>query len=238
MRVTTWQGLFLIFLTNIAVYCLVRSFSLVLLCTEESSLQVSRNGLNTKTPGDSEKVFNSEIRSILIKSRKTSNSRATGVPNKTIGQCPDCFFTIMILSAPGYRDRRDAVRSNYLSRSRDRFNYVFLVGKGPGIDEEQKELGDLLIYPYFDSYDNLTDKVMWGFREIFNGTTSSGILKTDDDSYVNTTQLVALGNDNITLFNGPFFGGFVRHPRPKEKNRSEVSELNKALNTYRLGLIL
>eukprot|EP00116_Pleurobrachia_bachei_P011022 sb/3471284/ len=187
------------------------------------------------------------MRSILIKSRKTPDSTATGVPNKTIGQCPHCFFTIMILSAPGYRDRRDAVRSNYLSRSRDRFNYVFLVGEGPGIDEEEDELGDLLVYPSFDSYANLTDKVMWGFREIFNGTTSNGILKTDDDSYVNTTQLLALGNDNITLFNGPFFGGFVRHPRPKEKTDQKFSsfwelysefEVNKALNTYRLGLIL
>eukprot|EP00116_Pleurobrachia_bachei_P006199 sb/3466461/ len=223
MRLTSWQGLFLIFLANFSIPFLFRSCS--------RPVQVAFNELNSKTPEDSfegsvdqsglDDVFKSEIRDISVKSERSPNSTSTAsseILNKTnkVGQCPYCFFTIMILSAPGYRDRRDAVRSNYLSRSRDRFNYVFLVGEGSGIDEEQNELGDLLIYPFQDSYDNLTDKVMWGFREIFNGTTSSGILKTDDDSFVNTTQLLALGDD-ITLFNGPFFGGFVRHPKEKER---------------------
>ena len=127
-----------------------------------------------------------------------------------IGACPDCYFTILILSAPGYRDRRDAVRSSYLSRATGRFNYVFLVGRGEGIEEEVEEKGDLLIYPKTDSYQLLTDKTLWGFRQVLERTTSQALLKTDDDSYINTTNLLAL-RERVRFGEVDFVGGVLRH---------------------------
>lgn len=118
-------------------------------------------------------------------------------------------LVILILSAPKNLERRTVIREtwltlgkNTLSTSSYRFKHYFVMGSlGLTGDEvlhlsaEQSEFGDILILPVYDSYKNLTEKVLRSFEwldEQFNfGLGYKYTLKCDDDSFVNLPALLS-----------------------------------------------
>lgn len=129
-------------------------------------------------------------------------------------------LVILILSAPKNLERRTVIRETWLalgknaaSTSSYRFKHYFVMGSlGLTGDEvlhlsaEQSEFGDILILPVYDSYKNLTEKVLRSFEwldEQFDyGLGYKYTLKCDDDSFVNLPALLSeIPKIELTLSN-------------------------------------
>lgn len=108
---------------------------------------------------------------------------------------------LLILSAPKNLDRRNTIRETWLKLSTHKngndikFKHYFIVGSlGLTIDQmlhltsEQSQFNDILIVPVYDSYKNLTEKMMksfiWLTEQIDIGLDFKYVLKCDDDSFV------------------------------------------------------
>lgn len=115
---------------------------------------------------------------------------------------------ILILSAPKNLERRNVVRKTWLKLGAKnslpasyKFKHYFVIGSlGLTTDEilhlsnEQSQYADILILPLYDSYQNLTLKVLKSFEwldEQYNyGLGFKYALKCDDDSFVNLPNLL------------------------------------------------
>lgn len=117
---------------------------------------------------------------------------------------------ILILSAPKNLDRRTIIRDTWLTLDKSsvsssvqyRFKHYFVIGSmGLTNDQvlhlsaEQSQYSDILILPMYDSYTNLTEKVLKSF-EWLDGQYDYGlgfkyVLKCDDDSFINLHYLLA-----------------------------------------------
>jgi galactosylxylosylprotein 3-beta-galactosyltransferase len=116
---------------------------------------------------------------------------------------------VLILSAPKNLDRRNIIRQTWLqlidASSEDdnvkfKMKHYFVIGSfGLSVDEifhlstEQSQFSDILILPMYDSYQNLTMKVLKSFEwldEQFDyGLGFKYVLKCDDDSFVRLDKL-------------------------------------------------
>ena len=132
-------------------------------------------------------------------------------------QWPSCripiFLVIVVLSAPKNHVRRTAIRETWARMPQNgslSFQYlgeemyngtrlvktVFLLGQvqnealSQSIRTEAKYYGDIVIGSFIDSYQNLTLKVKVGFTWAYLQCNFKYLMKTDDDSFVNTNGLV------------------------------------------------
>ena len=117
----------------------------------------------------------------------------------------DIFLLMMVKSACGLKDRRDAIRKTWGDENWAKVNLgvnirrFFLLGDctsdelRKAVAEEDKEYGDILQWNFFDSFRNLTLKdclfLQW-YARYCEGVPY--IFKGDDDVFVNTKNIVKL----------------------------------------------
>ena len=136
---------------------------------------------------------------------------------------------IVVTSTAHHRDRRDAIRRTWLSVTRShqdsQVRSVFLLGYSNGsnlekLRNENKEYGDIVLQDFTDVYRNLTLKTLMGFEWAGMYCSSAKfIMKTDDDMFVNTTNIVRLIKQNArhNEITGRCFKAVKPHRNPKSK---------------------
>lgn len=147
---------------------------------------------------------------------------------------PNCLrgskFLIVITSAPENSDRRKSIRDTWCDPSKfnlTKFTWqcIFLVGQTPHrpseviVDNEIKRFSDILKGSYFDSYRNLTHKVMHGLHWASKKCPTKYVLKTDDDVFVNTKLLLNILESNTPQAN-VYIGLVVDTPKRLEVIRN------------------
>ncbi|RZC39688.1 Galactosyl T domain containing protein [Asbolus verrucosus] len=118
---------------------------------------------------------------------------------------------VLILSAPKNLDRRNVIRQTWLQlydtgpqneHVKFKMKHYFVIGSfGLTVDEilhlstEQSQFSDILILPMYDSYENLTIKVLksfeWLNEQYEYGLGFKYVLKCDDDSFVRLDKLAS-----------------------------------------------
>jgi len=113
-----------------------------------------------------------------------------------------CNLLILVASAVGHRERRDAIRATWgRSADLDSFNakLVFLLGTPAvselsvktSLEDEFNMHNDIVQESFIDSYANLTLKTIGGIKWANNLCKQAKyVMKTDDDIYVNLPRLV------------------------------------------------
>ena len=127
--------------------------------------------------------------------------------------CLPVFLVIVVLSAPRNLAERTAIRNSWARIPQDKplnsqyhgvsfcngknvVNTVFLLGQVEKealhqlVRLEAKHYGDVVIGSLIDSYRNLTLKIKLGLTWAYLQCNFKYLLKTDDDSFVNTIGLV------------------------------------------------
>ena len=149
--------------------------------------------------------------------------------------CTPVFLVIVVLSAPSNLERRSAIRSSWASMLPNRYadiqnlgeqlysgtnlvKTVFLVGRAKkaalrsSVETESNYYGDMVIgSSIVDSYDNLTLKTKLGLAWAYVKCKFEYLMKTDDDSFVNTKGLVKW------LWNSPKKGLYTGNCQLKPK---------------------
>lgn len=115
---------------------------------------------------------------------------------------------ILILSAPENFSKRNTIRETWLKLKNRahltdalNFKHYFVIGglgltldKTKTINSEQLKYNDILILPLYDSYSNLTQKVLRSFGWLQGqyefGVDFKYVLKCDDDSFVRIDNLL------------------------------------------------
>jgi len=103
---------------------------------------------------------------------------------------------IFVVSAPGNSDRREAIRTTWLSHQHNEIRGYFVIGTLGlttdllnALDSENQEYDDLVLLNIFDSYSLLTNKVVSMIIHAENYFSASLFMKCDDDTFVNMMQL-------------------------------------------------
>jgi len=141
---------------------------------------------------------------------------------------PQYRLVVCILSGREHKDRRDAIRETWASKSRDEVAIRFAVGgmgcpahakgewdcsadKGDPNDEannkltteleaESKEHGDMVLVDMVDSYRALPQKLRLFYRHLAEKVNYEFVLKIDDDTYVNLDRVLNhLKSDAVPL---------------------------------------
>ena len=109
---------------------------------------------------------------------------------------------MLVTSAPDNRDRRDAIRRTWLSGTKSNLDSpvrsVFLLGYSnrsnlEKLTEENEKHNDIVLQDFNDVYENLTLKTLMGFEWVGRFCLfAKFIMKTDDDMFVNTTNILHL----------------------------------------------
>ena len=193
-------------------YFLLFSFSLLLLCFlffKDGQPEIVRGGfpysfLKEYNPGAG-RVRGAEGRHLLQEQ-----------------QLGNVTLLLYIISAPGNRAERAAIRNAYLAEDwrnsegmsvRKEWKHWFVVGR-PGPDhpqvrisdllEEQAKYGDILIPDLSDSYHNLVLKTLFLLHHAKSHSNYQFLMKADDDTFLNIGLLLEyLQGKEGTLF----FGG-------------------------------
>ena len=138
------------------------------------------------------------------------------------------YLLVIILSGPNARERRDSIRGTWM-QGYDTLHPKVLVkfvigglGVAPhtlsSIREEEKQYGDvLLLEDLYESYHNLTLKVLWTFVHVSHSFNVSYLMKCDDDTFVLLErvleELLKRDSDHRTSFYWGFFNGRARVKR-------------------------
>ncbi|XP_037090518.1 beta-1,3-galactosyltransferase 5-like [Pollicipes pollicipes] len=147
------------------------------------------------------------------------------------GRCPESGqrlrLVILITSAPGHERQRKAIRLTWgtVALRRD-VALVFFVGRTSEqlqavVDAEQTLFGDMVQGEFVDAYRNLTLKSvsMLEWLDTYCGSAHM-VLKTDDDMFINTENVLTFANahwkDRNTLF-----GKLARRWKPIRNAKSK-----------------
>ena len=113
---------------------------------------------------------------------------------------------ILILSAVGNRNRRDACRETWLTLTTSTKHWFVVGTDGVNggqkslLDLENQQYNDMLILPsHNDSYSSLTQKLVSSMQFINTASKAKFVLKVDDDSFV---RLDLLESQLISLMDG------------------------------------
>ena len=158
----------------------------------------------------------------------------------------DTFLLVIVNSAANGRahlDKRNAIRETWGKNPRplssaSGWSLVFIVGKTHDavkdgiIQEESEKFGDLLVVDNYDTYREITKKLLSSFNWA-SEKRYRYVLKTDDDVYVKLPALIEWLTATQQV-GGRFYGGVVYHGqvvRDKE-HRHYVSEQQLSLSRY------
>ncbi|NWW80765.1 B3GL1 acetylgalactosaminyltransferase, partial [Climacteris rufus] len=136
------------------------------------------------------------------------------------------FLVILVASSPGEVKARQAIRATWGSRDSwagQRILTLFLLGQerrredraeALAVEDESLLYGDIVRQDFLDTYDNLTLKTIMAFQWLSQFCPSARFLmKTDDDVFINTANLVSFLlrlNSSENLFTGyPFLDNFA-----------------------------
>lgn len=140
--------------------------------------------------------------------RIESNDKEYNIMNDSKLKTPELI--VLILSAPENFSKRNTIRETWLKlKSRAHlidgdyvnFKHFFVIGglglnvdRNRVVNNEQLKYGDVLILPLYDSYKNLTQKVLKSFEWLQGqyefGVDFKYVLKCDDDSFVRIDSLI------------------------------------------------
>ncbi|XP_043244310.1 beta-1,3-galactosyltransferase 5-like isoform X2 [Amphibalanus amphitrite] len=148
------------------------------------------------------------------------------------GRCPergrDLRLVILITTAPGHQRQRKAIRLTWggsVAQRRD-VTLLFFLGRAAephqsAVDEEQQTYGDIVQGNFVDAYNNLTLKsaVMLEWLDTFCPEARM-ILKTDDDMFINTDNLLKFVDVHSKDTN-KLFGRLARRWKPNRSVKSK-----------------
>jgi hypothetical protein len=122
----------------------------------------------------------------------------------------DTIALLLVLSVSNARAKRNIIRNTWVNRLRSehRMKAAFIVGRinesehwHQLLDTENKRYKDIIMIDDFDSYDNLSYKVLAGFHwALQNCQSAKYIVKVDDDVFVNVDSLKEWLDGNSTDF--------------------------------------
>lgn len=105
------------------------------------------------------------------------------------------LLLILVHSAPGNGAKREAIRMTW-GRARENVRLLFMLGSVAGLgerqlEEEAEEFGDLVRGNFIDAYRNMTYKHVMALKyATYYCAGARFVLKTDDDVFVNTPEVV------------------------------------------------
>lgn len=117
------------------------------------------------------------------------------------------FFVHTAAPHSGHRHfYRNSLLRNPAIRDKFRFGLVFFVGQTTNattqlaVEEEAKKYGDVVVFPFLDTYRNLTYKFVYGLKWVNEHCKNSAkfIVKMDDDALVNVFVLEDYLRINMT----------------------------------------
>ncbi|XP_065218483.1 beta-1,3-galactosyltransferase 6 [Planococcus citri] len=130
---------------------------------------------------------------------------------------PNIYLIIVILSAAGNLEKREAIRKTWLSSDISNVKHVFVIGEQDlkydihTIEAEIITYHDILFLKNVsDSYDALTVKLLQSFVGVEKLWDFKFLLKTDDDSYVRLPSMISelkSKYDHLTTLYWGFFDG-------------------------------
>ena len=154
---------------------------------------------STVRPGNCSGCFKTN-HSFVLNSPSVCNSKGSG---------PSLDLVIFILSSAANQNARDGIRNSWARASKNNsspiLRYVFLLalsntsGSLEKVRAERDKFEDIALLDYQDSYDLLTTKTVMGFVWVETFCANARfVMKTDDDVYVNVTNVVRLMVTNGT----------------------------------------
>lgn len=145
---------------------------------------------------------------------------------------PNCsstvFLLVLVASSPNNFEERNAIRGSWASLppsvagdhvfkgvlryydTRNAFKTVFLMGRSADkktqalINREMEIYNDIVFGEFEDNYNNLVYKTRLGMTWAYLQCSSAYVLKTDDDVFINTWQLLpwAVRSDELNFYSG------------------------------------
>ncbi|KAI1307591.1 Lactosylceramide 1,3-N-acetyl-beta-D-glucosaminyltransferase A [Halotydeus destructor] len=137
--------------------------------------------------------------------------------------CPDADIVILVCSAPANRGQREVIRSTWARGALDQgIAVIFALGSSPDLSlndrivKEDGATGDLVVWPFLDTYDNATIKTISGLSWAINACRKAKyIIKTNDDMYIDLDMVRTL-LDLETKWTSTILG-FQSAEEPKNK---------------------
>ena len=142
------------------------------------------------------------------------------------------FLVVLILSAPGERDGRDAVRQTWFNFLPSDCRAYFAVGTRGTLQSQLNELhlemtehSDLLLLPdVTDMYSSLTNKLVAAFTWLIDNVEFSYVFKADLDTFAHV-QVIAEELHRRKSDERPLYWGFF-DGRARVKNKGRWAELS------------
>ena len=139
---------------------------------------------------------------LFFPTSRVPNASSEAAPTDAPTHKTDCYILVIVLSTPRNSVNRALLRQNsylaypwmYNGTDID-FRFVFILGKSGDAEEdrnaekESMEYKDVVIGNFKDSYSNLPQKVIWGFKYALMNFNFVYCIKVDEDSFVNMSYL-------------------------------------------------
>ena len=161
---------------------------------------------------------------------KLFGHKTTLITNKT---CPQ-FYSLLIIvsSAPAHLQRRNNIRKTWAFEGafKPRWTTVFLIAQtriqseSDSLLEEDEVYGDLIRADYYDHYWNQTFKIQMGFEWASRYCNFSFLLKTDDDVFVNSADLISFLSEPTTPKKKLYIGNHYTEPWVHRGGKWKVTE--------------
>ncbi|NWW65352.1 B3GL1 acetylgalactosaminyltransferase, partial [Ifrita kowaldi] len=165
----------------------------------------------------------------------------------------DPFLVILVASSPSHVKARQAIRVTWGSRDSWWGQHVltlFLLGQDTrredkaaalSVEDESILYGDIIRQDFVDTYDNLTLKTIMAFQWFSEFCSNARFfMKTDDDVFINTPNLVKLLlqlNSSENVFTGyPLIGNFAYRGFDRKRSISYEEYPFKLYPPYCSGL--
>ncbi|XP_033755455.1 beta-1,3-galactosyltransferase 1-like [Pecten maximus] len=140
-------------------------------------------------------------------------------------------IVILISTTPANQYKREVIRKTWLDISKNNtsnIRYVFLLGAQSNITvrkhiaREFNQYSDIVQEDFVDSYNNLTLKTLMGFKWANMYCSSAKfVMKTDDDMYVNASNLLKIVRDYNKQLNTSIGGACKYVAFPIRDSRSK-----------------
>ena len=161
-----------------------------------------------------QRIAVSNLKPDLAWLRKLGKEAWSTIPVHSSNCSRSVFLAILVTSSPANFEQRNAIRSSWgklyhSHRNQDWFKgvlgsygpnhvikTVFLLGRSTSkeiqalVNREMELYDDIIFGEFEDNYENLVYKTRLGLTWVYTNCSSSYVLKTDDDVFINVWQLV------------------------------------------------